>query len=153
MHKWTLFVWYFIYNFFISARFHHWQIKHFQFFEARLLCLRFRRFGTFAIFPGAFINHVIYMLDKQSNMTSFIFFAIPYRYENSCNQKLKFYYSFLFIWMTGFWCCRNLDLFMNFRCTFNLLWNVKFVFSFHQHQKKKKKICFQFFFAEHKFWI
>ena len=56
VHKWTLFVWYFIYNFFISARFHHWQIKHFQFFEARLLCLRFRRFGAFAIFPGAFIN-------------------------------------------------------------------------------------------------
>ena len=28
MHKWTLFVWYFIYNFFISARFHHWQTKH-----------------------------------------------------------------------------------------------------------------------------
>ena len=55
--------------FFISARFHHWQIKHFQIFEARLLCLRFRRFSAFAIFPGAFINHVIYMLDKQSNMT------------------------------------------------------------------------------------
>ena len=95
MHKWTLFVWYFIYNFFISARFHHWQIKHFQFFEARLLCLRFRRFGAFAIFPGAFINHVIYMLDKQSNMTSFIFFAIPYSYENSCKPfsfQIKYLY-------------------------------------------------------------
>ena len=86
VHKWTLFVWYFLYNFFISARFHHWQIKHFQFFEARLLYLRFRRFGAFAIFPGAFINHVIYMLEKQSNMTSFIIFAIPYSYENSCKS-------------------------------------------------------------------
>ena len=47
--------------------------KAFSIFEARLLCLRFRRFSTFAVFPGAFINHVIYMLDKQSNMTSFFF--------------------------------------------------------------------------------
>ena len=90
---------------FISARFHHWQIKHFQFFEARLLCLRFRRFGDFAIFPEAFINHVIYMLDKQSNTTSFIFFAIPYSYENSCNMCEKLYESWpflLFIRLTKF---------------------------------------------------
>ena len=79
-------------------------------------------------------------------MRNYIIFAIRYRYLPHTplrGQNLNFYYSFLFIWMTGFWCCRNLDLhvFMYFRFEMP-------VFSFHPDQKKKKNYCFQFFFKQ-----